>query len=118
MAWVQRAYSKGEIDRAGGALVHLPKDDPAREHAIAVVDNWRMSHAYPLQVIKMTLKRRALKLDKKALIAQRLKRRLPGKPSLASLLLLDRLRINARQLLSVSTSPIWNSSRSLAGEKS
>jgi ppGpp synthetase/RelA/SpoT-type nucleotidyltranferase len=75
MAWVHRANSKGEIDRAGRALVNLKVGDPARERAIQVVDNWRSCHAYPLQIIKMTLKRRALRLDKKALIAQRLKRR-------------------------------------------
>lgn len=75
MAWVNRANSKGEIDRAGRALVNFSVGDPARESAIQVVDNWRSCHAYPLQIIKMTLKRRALKIDKKALIAQRLKRR-------------------------------------------
>jgi len=75
MPWVTRRYSKGEIDRAGKALITLAQDDPARQEAIAKVDNWRSCHAYPLQVIKMTLKRRARKIDKDALIAQRLKRR-------------------------------------------
>jgi ppGpp synthetase/RelA/SpoT-type nucleotidyltranferase len=75
MAWVKRAYSKGEIDRAGKALVNLSLGDPAREEAIWVVDNWRSCHAYPLQVIKMTLKLRAKRIDRNALVAQRLKRR-------------------------------------------
>ena len=39
-----------------------------------IVDNWRACHAYPLQVIKMTLRRRAMSINKHALIAQRLKR--------------------------------------------
>lgn len=73
--WVERRSTKGEIDRAGRALVELAPDDPRREAAIDVVDNWRSCHAYPLQVIKMTLKHRAKKIDKDALIAQRLKRR-------------------------------------------
>ena len=75
MAWTKRQYSKGQIDRAGRALLALAKDDPRREEAIQIVDNWRSCHAYPLQVIKMTLLHRATKVDSKALIAQRLKRR-------------------------------------------
>jgi ppGpp synthetase/RelA/SpoT-type nucleotidyltranferase len=75
MAWVERVHSKGQIDKAGHSLIALPKDDPERQLAIAVVDNWRVCHAYPLQIIKMTLFRRARKIDQHALIAQRLKRR-------------------------------------------
>jgi hypothetical protein len=75
MAWGARIFSKGRIDRAGRALLTMPPDDPAREAEVAVVDNWRACHAYPLQVIKMTLLRRAKKIDSRALIAQRLKRR-------------------------------------------
>lgn len=53
----------------------MPHDDPAREAEIAVVDSWRSCHAYALQVIKMTLLKRARKIDPSALVAQRLKRR-------------------------------------------
>jgi len=75
MAWAARIFSKGRIDRAGRGLLELPPDDPRREAEVAVVDNWRACHAYPLQVIKMTLLNRAKKIDSGALIAQRLKRR-------------------------------------------
>lgn len=75
MAWACRQYGKGEIDRAGESLITVAKDDPSREDVIRVVDNWRSCHAYPLQIIKMTLFRRARKIDPTALIAQRLKRR-------------------------------------------
>lgn len=75
MAWTKREHSKGQINRAGKALIALQKEDPAREEAVAIVDNWRACHSYPLQVIKMTLLTRAKKIDKNALIAQRLKRR-------------------------------------------
>jgi ppGpp synthetase/RelA/SpoT-type nucleotidyltranferase len=74
MAWTERKHSKGEIDRAGEALIALGKDDPAREEALVVIDNWRACHAYPLQVIKMTLLNRANKVSPSALIAQRMKR--------------------------------------------
>jgi ppGpp synthetase/RelA/SpoT-type nucleotidyltranferase len=75
MSWVERRYSKGQIDKAGQALIALPKDDPGREEAIAIVDNWRSCHSYPLQVIKMTLLQRAKRIYPLALVAQRLKRR-------------------------------------------
>jgi ppGpp synthetase/RelA/SpoT-type nucleotidyltranferase len=75
MAWAARIHSKGHINRCGRALVELDPNDPVRDDAINVVDNWRSCHAYPLQVVKMTLLRRAKKIYPKALIAQRLKRR-------------------------------------------
>ncbi len=75
MKFVQPAFSKGKIDRAGKALISLGKDDPGRDEAITVVDNWRSCHAYPLQNIKMTPLNRAKNIDTKAIIAQRLKRR-------------------------------------------
>ncbi len=87
MAWAARIHSKGRIDRAGRALASLEPqasegefDDYVqrliqREADIAVVDNWRACHACPLQVVKMTLLNRAKKIDRHALIAQRLKRR-------------------------------------------
>jgi ppGpp synthetase/RelA/SpoT-type nucleotidyltranferase len=75
MAWAARIFSKGRIDKAGRALLELPHGSIEREAEIAVVDNWRSCHAYPLQIIKMTLFRRARKIDSKALVAQRLKRR-------------------------------------------
>jgi ppGpp synthetase/RelA/SpoT-type nucleotidyltranferase len=89
MAWGARVYSKGRIDRAGRELVALSQmpepnyDDFAavyerlekREEEIRILDNWRACHAFPLQVIKMTLYRRAKKIDPDALVAQRLKRR-------------------------------------------
>ncbi|MFC1749664.1 RelA/SpoT domain-containing protein [Pseudomonadota bacterium] len=41
---------------------------------MTAINNWRKSHAYPLQAIKMTLKGRARRVDTKAVVAQRLKR--------------------------------------------
>lgn len=52
-------------------------DDPDVEgfhQAIEIISNWRSSHSYPLQVIKNTLSNRAKKIDRTAIIAQRLKR--------------------------------------------
>jgi hypothetical protein len=85
--WAARVYSKGRIDRAAATLVAIQQEKPVedyvdfiefwqrREVEISVLDNWRACDAYPLQVIKMTLFRRARKIDPEALVAQRLKRR-------------------------------------------
>jgi Uncharacterized protein conserved in bacteria len=45
-----------------------------REYALGVINNWRSSHSYPLQVVKMALLHRAKRIDPKAIVAQRLKR--------------------------------------------
>jgi ppGpp synthetase/RelA/SpoT-type nucleotidyltranferase len=90
MAWTEPQYKRGQVDRAGGCLV----DSSAKiqnaalhgtqselndaieeiEQAFGVINNWRSSHSYPLQVIKMTLLTRAKRVDQQAIIAQRLKR--------------------------------------------
>jgi hypothetical protein len=74
MPWVTRKFSKTVIDRAGESLITLPPGDPEREKALIVINNWRSCHSFPLQVIKMTLLKRARSIDREALIAQRLKR--------------------------------------------
>ena len=77
MAWVTRQHSKGQINRAGEALISLQdlqNNEAALDEAMAVINNWRSCHAYPLQTIKMTLLRRAKHAREEALIAQRLKR--------------------------------------------
>lgn len=74
MAFAKRWHSKGDIDRAGKALITLPSDDPAMDKILEIIDNWRACHGFPLQSIKMTLLKRAKSVSPTALIAQRLKR--------------------------------------------
>lgn len=79
MAWAKPQYTKGQIDRAGEIL---STENPLAEgivegeyfEAFDIVDHWRALHAYPLQTMKMSLKRRAQKVCPSAIIAQRLKR--------------------------------------------
>jgi len=73
MLFIKREYTKGEIDRAGRDMLALHKDNPARKNAIAIVDNWRSCHAYPLQIVRTTLFNRAKKIDANSNIPQRLK---------------------------------------------
>lgn len=48
-------------------------DDDALK-ALSVINNWRSSHAYPLNTFQITLRKRARKLEKDVIVAQRIKR--------------------------------------------
>ena len=77
--FVKREHAKGAIDRAGATLVPWWKDPiaPGTDEiadAYAVVQNWRTSHALPLNVFNVLLRSRAKRVEIDVLIAQRLKR--------------------------------------------
>jgi ppGpp synthetase/RelA/SpoT-type nucleotidyltranferase len=89
MAWVKPLHGKGRIDWAGQHLadnnesywanldfsqISVFDNLYAYDQAIAIVNNWRAAHSYPLQTMKMTLKRRAKKICPSTIVAQRLKR--------------------------------------------
>lgn len=87
MAWTKPNHKRGEVDRAGDFLINegsiaagfAERDDiggylEQSDQAYAIINNWRSSHSYPLQVIKMTLLTRAKRVDSQAIIAQRIKR--------------------------------------------
>ncbi len=73
MTWVVRQFSKTRIDRAGEALVQ-PNPGPELEEALEIVNNWRSSHAFPLNTIEVALRRLARRVDSQPIIAQRIKR--------------------------------------------
>jgi len=58
------------VNAAGDAL----KADALDSTALAVINNWRSCHAYPLHAITMRLRERAPRVDGRAIVAQRLKR--------------------------------------------
>lgn len=84
MAWASPEYNRGRVDAAGNELVTAsPQFDVALdiedwqeewETTLQVINNWRSSHSYPLQAIKMTLLGRAKNIESTAIVAQRLKR--------------------------------------------
>ncbi|URL59607.1 RelA/SpoT domain-containing protein [Luteibacter flocculans] len=68
-------YSMSQIDRAGEEIARgWTSGSPGLDEALAVVNNWRQSHAHPLNVLAMTLRNRAQKQDPHFLLSQRLKR--------------------------------------------
>ncbi|HAF45663.1 MAG TPA: hypothetical protein DCK83_12220 [Gallionellaceae bacterium] len=83
MAWPEPENNKETINAAGRALVKANKeewerwdsDDWRKYHAtLAVINNWRGSHAYPLNTFQMNLRNTARRFEKNPLIAQRIKR--------------------------------------------
>lgn len=84
MALAEPQFTREEVDEAGSVLIEDPGDYEtveeeyegfeAWERAYAVINNWRSSHAFPLNTFQMTLRRKAYQVDAKRLVAQRIKR--------------------------------------------
>ncbi|ELY2717817.1 RelA/SpoT domain-containing protein [Cronobacter sakazakii] len=66
-------YSKSQIDKAA-QLVRHGCNGAEREEAIAIIQNFRELHLYPLMLIKNHLARASVRVDKKIIVARRLKR--------------------------------------------
>ena len=83
--WVQRRFSKGQIDRAGDLLapwwvsdedISTGTEQRRAEvgNAWLIAKNWRASHGLPLLAFRMGLTSRTKRVTPDGLIAQRLKR--------------------------------------------
>jgi len=73
MAYSRPIYKREDINLAGRLLAGQVCDFGPRQ-ALTIINNWRSSHAFPLNAFHVTLRQRAQKVDAKALTAQRLKR--------------------------------------------
>jgi len=74
MKYARPEYTKGAVNRAGETLRDGAPSREALDEALKVINNWRASHSFPLQIIKMMLKKRARVADQTATVSQRLKR--------------------------------------------
>lgn len=68
--WEEPLYTKSEINNAGKIVATPGISKEERQKALQILNNWRASHAYPLQVIASNLRQR----NKNAIVVQRLKR--------------------------------------------
>ena len=68
--WEIPQYSKSKINKAGSIIADPSSTEEDRNNALIVLNNWRASHAYPLQVICSNLRLR----NPDAIVVQRLKR--------------------------------------------
>jgi hypothetical protein len=76
MAWAEPIYERKEVDAAGRALAKLefPVTTVEGYQALAVINNWRSSHSYPLNTFQITLRRKGRKIERTVIVAQRTKR--------------------------------------------
>ena len=76
MKWIIPEYERQQVNAAGKCLIANGNGNLLMQHdqILEVINNWRGSHGFPLQCLKMTLLNRAKNVDEKAIIAQRLKR--------------------------------------------
>lgn len=68
--WEVPQYSKSQINKAGKIIADSSSATEDRESALTILNNWRSSHAYPLQVMASNLRLR----NPDAIVVQRLKR--------------------------------------------
>ncbi|HEX4086004.1 MAG TPA: RelA/SpoT domain-containing protein [Chthoniobacteraceae bacterium] len=73
MAWTKPEYGHHTVDKAGKTLISTALFEDV-DRALKIVNNWRSSHGYPLQSIKMTLTGRARSVYAGAVVAERRKR--------------------------------------------
>ena len=83
MAWAEPQYLVQEVNAAGKGLVKFFAD-PNLERSpqawaqynthLAIINNWRASHNYPLNTFQINLRKTARKFDQDPLVAQRIKR--------------------------------------------
>ena len=67
-------YSKNELNKAGKILI---KDRPGEFEypwAVGILDKWRACHAYPVNTLQATLRKKVKLLNGEVIVAQRLKR--------------------------------------------
>jgi hypothetical protein len=75
MKWTTRAYSDEDINAAGRALIARRSTPDEVLQAIAVINNWRAAHAFPLNTMQMWLRGQASQIDPRSVsVSQRIKR--------------------------------------------
>lgn len=79
MAWVQPTCTRSQVNAAGEKLIQAPTvptwaEVQALDAAMAAINNWRSAHRYPLNAIQVAVRQRALRIDTRAIVPQRIKR--------------------------------------------
>ena len=75
MTWSVPSYTRGRVDTAGKILVDHSANPLQRESAWMIADNWRSSHAYPLNHVVTLLRSHVSNTDPSGIVVQRQKRR-------------------------------------------
>ncbi len=74
MAWARPRFPRNQVDKAGAILAS--ENATAREimHAYEIINNWRASHAFPLNNFQTNLRAKVKNIQSDVLVAQRIKR--------------------------------------------
>lgn len=76
VSWTTPLYKKDQVDSAGACLLASEENEWSEEieHAFQIINNWRSSHAFPLNTFHVTLRAKARRIDQSCITAQRIKR--------------------------------------------
>lgn len=82
MKWTTLQHSKSAVRKAGECIIEIEDDSTLSldlfirkiTDSYRILNNWRSSHAYPLQSMLMHFRNKALEVDRNAIVVQRLKR--------------------------------------------
>lgn len=67
-------YSNSQIDRAGDVMRQHGYNSKRSKNALDIINEWRISHEYPMHTFNVTLRRKAREIYPDAIVARRLKR--------------------------------------------
>lgn len=76
MAWAKPEFKPEQVNKAAKKLatMEFPVTNDEDLEALSIINNWRSSHAYPLNTFQITLRNKARKIEETAIVAQRSKR--------------------------------------------
>lgn len=76
MAWAKPEFKPEQINAAARKLatMEFPVTNEEDLEYLSIINNWRSSHAYPLNTFQITLRNKARKIEREAIVAQRSKR--------------------------------------------
>jgi len=74
MRWTNLKFSKNKVRKAGKILSSEKPSASDFLEAYEVLSNWRSAHAYPMNTIQIFLRQQARRIEKEAIVVQRLKR--------------------------------------------
>ena len=74
MGYTKFRYSRNKVNEAGLILFNPSSNTTAINEAFKIVNNWRSSHSWPMNIIYINLKRKSAALDSNIPVVQRLKR--------------------------------------------
>jgi len=74
MPYTKFGYSKRKLNQAGLIIVNPSSSSSQVDEALKIINDWRKSHSWPLNVLYVQLNKQSRKVFSHALVAQRLKR--------------------------------------------